>query len=93
MNRTQLAAAIATKMALSQRQVDEMLHTMIDTIMETLIKGGEINFAGFGSFQSRVRKGRVGVNPRNTSQTIEIKDTRVVKFKAGKNLKDALKSV
>lgn len=92
MNRTQLAGAIAAKTGASQRQVDEMLKVMVDIIIEELKSGGEVNFAGFGSFQSRMRKGRIGVNPRNISQTIEIKDTRVVKFKAGKNLKEALKN-
>lgn len=91
MNRAQLAGAIATKTGLSQRQVDEALKVMMDIIIENLRSAGEVNFAGFGSFQSRVRKGRVGVNPRNTAQSIEIKDTRVAKFKPGKNLKEALK--
>lgn len=93
MNRSQLAGAIATKTGLSQRQVDEALKVMVDIIIENLKSSEEVNFAGFGSFQSRVRKGRIGVNPRNTSQPIEIRDTRVAKFKAGKNLKEALKRV
>ncbi|MBI4143089.1 HU family DNA-binding protein, partial [Candidatus Uhrbacteria bacterium] len=46
---------------------------------------------GFGTFLSKERKGRVGVNPRNPTEKIQIPSVRVPKFKAGKTLKDALR--
>jgi len=47
---------------------------------------------GFGAFSARTRKGRIGVNPRNIEEKITIPPVKVAKFKAGKNLKDSLKS-
>jgi len=53
--------------------------------------GNEVNIAGFGAFSAKTRAGRIGVNPQNPSQKIEIPPVTVPKFKAGKRLKDALK--
>ncbi|MEK7072789.1 MAG: HU family DNA-binding protein, partial [Patescibacteria group bacterium] len=47
---------------------------------------------GFGAFSARKRKGREGINPRNPSEKITIPSVVVAKFKAGKNLKEALKA-
>ena len=62
-----------------------------DTIVEKLKQGQEVTLTGFGAFSARTRKGRIGVNPRNISEKIEIPPVKVAKFKAGKNLKEALK--
>jgi len=61
-----------------------------DMITDELKKGGEVTIAGFGQFLARERKGRAGVNPR-TKEKIMIPPVKVPKFKAGKNLKEALK--
>ncbi|MFZ5364706.1 MAG: HU family DNA-binding protein [Patescibacteria group bacterium] len=92
MNKAELAAVIAEKCAVTKKQAEDMLDCFISTTVDTLKSNGEVVLTGFGTFSARVRKGRVGVNPQNPSETIEIKPTKVVKFKAGKGLKDALKS-
>ena len=47
--------------------------------------------AGFGTFMSKERSARGGVNPRNPKEHIQIHAMTIPKFKAGKALKDALK--
>lgn len=91
MNKAELAAALAEKLQLPKTQTERMIEATADIITETLKAGGEVNIAGFGAFLARTRKGRTGVNPRNPSEKIQIADVIVPKFKAGKNLKDALK--
>lgn len=91
MNKIALANKIAEKVGVSKKEAEQMLDTMVDIIIESVNAGETVNLAGFGAFSARVRKGRIGVNPQNPSEQIEIPPVRVPKFKAGKTLKDALK--
>lgn len=92
MNKTQLAQTLSEKMSgISCAQTERLLDEMTKTITAKLTAGEEVVFAGFGAFSSKKRKGRVGVNPRNTKEAINIPSVTVAKFKPGKNLKDALK--
>lgn len=90
MNKAELGAAIAEKFNLPKTQGVSIIEAMTDMITEELKKGGEVTIAGFGQFMSKERKGRSGVNPR-TKEKITIPPIKVPKFKAGKNLKEALK--
>ena len=69
-----------------------MINAITDVITETLKKGEEVVLTGFGAFSAKQRAARVGVNPQNPTQKINIPAVTVPKFKAGKALKDALKS-
>jgi len=92
MNKGQLATVLAQKCDLTKKQAEEVLDYLTETIMKEIKKGEAVTLTGFGTFSARVRKGRVGVNPQDVSQAITIPDTLVVKFKAGKRLKDFLKA-
>lgn len=92
MNKDELSNAIADKVGISKKQALDVLDYLTEIITNTIKEGGEVTLTGFGTFSARQRKGRIGVNPRNTSEKIEIPSVLVAKFKAGKNLKEALKS-
>lgn len=92
MNKAALAAVIAQKCNVTKKQAEDMVECFIETTTDTIKTGGEVVLTGFGTFSARVRKGRVGVNPRKPSETVNIPNTKVVKFKAGKTLKDTLKA-
>lgn len=91
MNKADLAQHVAEKLNLPKRQVEDTLNAVLDTVVEQLKKGGEVVLTGFGAFSAKLRAARVGVNPQNPSQKINIAAVTVPKFKAGKALKDALK--
>lgn len=91
MNKSELTDKIAEKVGVSKNQAEEVMDTFINLTIETLKNGGEITLTGFGTFSARQRKGREGINPRNPQQKITIPSVLTAKFKAGKNLKDALK--
>jgi nucleoid DNA-binding protein len=91
MNKAELGAALAEKLGLPKTQGVSAIEMIAEMITEELKKGQEVTIAGFGSFMSKERKGRTGVNPR-TKEKIQIPPIKVPKFKAGKNLKEALKA-
>ena len=92
MNKAELAQAIAEKVGASKKEAENMVVAFVDTVTSTLKAGGQVNIAGFGAFSARTRAGRMGVNPQNPSQKMQIPPVTVPKFKAGKSLKDSLKN-
>ncbi len=91
MNKAELSAALSEKTNLSRNDAEKLIEAFTEIVTATLKGGGEVTIAGFGSFLSKERKARVGVNPQNPTQKIDIPAVRVAKFKVGANLKKALK--
>jgi DNA-binding protein HU-beta len=90
-NKTALAQAIADKVGATKKEAEDMLVAFVDVVMNTLSQGGEVTISGFGAFSAKTRAGRVGVNPQDPKEKIQIPSVVVPKFKAGKGLKDSLK--
>ena len=90
MNKTELIAAIAAKADLSKKDAEKALSAMTETIAEEIGKGQKVQIVGFGTFESRERAARKGINPL-TKAAIEIAACTVPAFKAGKAFKDAVK--
>lgn len=91
MNKAALAQVIADKIGVAKKEAEDMVNAFVDITIDTLMKGGSVNLAGFGQFSAKTRAGRVGVNPQRPTEKIQIPPVTVPKFKAGKALKDALK--
>jgi DNA-binding protein HU-beta len=91
MNKALLAQTIADKVGVSKKEAEAMVEAFVDIVIDTLTQNGEVSIAGFGAFSAKTRAGRVGVNPQNPTEKIQIPPVTVPKFKAGKSLKDALK--
>ncbi|SFR71646.1 HU family DNA-binding protein [Anaeromicropila populeti] len=89
MNKAELVAAIAEKTELSKKDSEKALKAFIDVVTEELIKGEKVQLVGFGTFEVSQRAAREGRNPQ-TGKTMEISACNAPKFKAGKQLKDAL---
>ena len=93
MNKHELSEKVAARISgTSKKQVEDIINVMLEIVTDTLIADGEVTFTGFGTFMAKHRVGRMGVNPQNPGQKIKIPPITVPKFKAGKALKDALKS-
>lgn len=91
MNKAILAEKIATRLNITKQVAIDVLESFESVVIDTLKAGEEVTLSGFGSFIPRHRSARMGVNPLNPSEKIQMPETRVAKFKAGKTLKDALK--
>jgi DNA-binding protein HU-beta len=91
MNKAELVTKLSEKVGVSKKQAEDTIEAFTEIVMETLKAGGEVTIAGFGAFSAKQRAGRMGVNPQNPSEKIQIPPVIVPKFKAGKALKDTLK--
>ncbi|MBO6302427.1 MAG: HU family DNA-binding protein [Ruminiclostridium sp.] len=89
MTKAELISAIAEKTELTKKDSGKALDALTEVITETLAKGDKVQLIGFGTFESRARAARTGVNPQ-TKKKIKIKATNVPAFKAGQALKDAV---
>jgi len=90
MTKTKLIAAIAKDTNLTKADSERALNSFLTNVTKTLKKEGKLTLTGFGTFDVVKRKRRKGRNPQ-TGEVINIKARKVVKFKAGKGLKDKIK--
>jgi DNA-binding protein HU-beta len=89
MNKSELVDALANGSGLTKADASRVLETFMITVTDALKGGDQVVIPGFGSFSTGNRSARTGRNPQ-TGKTIQIKASRVAKFKAGKNLKEAV---
>ncbi len=85
-----LVAAIAAKTGATKKMAADMLDAMLAAVTDELKKGGSVTLTGFGTFKVSARAARNGINPQ-TGAKIKISARTVPTFKAGKNLKEAVK--
>ncbi len=90
MNKQELIQKIAKEAALSKTSAGAAVDAFLDGITRSLKKGDAITFVGFGTFKTSQRKARLARNPR-TGEAIKVPKHRVVRFTAGKALKNAVK--
>lgn len=89
MNKTELVEAIANGSGVTKAAASRVIDTFTQTVIDALKSGDQVVLPGFGSFSTGNRSARTGRNPQ-TGATIQIKASRVAKFKAGKSLKEAV---
>lgn len=90
MTKDEMIAAMAESSGISKKQATQALSAFMDGITNQLQRGNKVSFAGFGTFAVSNRKARQGRNPQ-TGDTINIPASKVPVFRAGKNLKEALR--
>jgi DNA-binding protein HU-beta len=93
MNKSDLVDALASEAGMTKadasRAVDALFAPDGGVISGALKSGQRVQITGFGTFESKQRKARMGRNPR-TGQAIQIAATKTPGFRAGKGLKDAI---
>lgn len=88
MNKTDIINAIA-EAGLTKADSKKAFDAAIDAISEALKKGDKVAILGFGTFSINERPAREGINPM-TKEKITISAKKVIKFKAGAELADAV---
>lgn len=86
MNKSDLIASIASEMHTSKLAANRVLDTVLDSIQRGLRDEGTVTITGFGTFEVKERKPRLGRNP-HTGEPIQIEAGRRVGFRVGKGLK------
>ena len=89
MNKAQLIDEVA-KVTCSKKEAVAAIDATLAAIEKSLKKGNAVTLVGFGTFDVKKRKARIGRNPQ-TGKEIKIAAKKVPVFKAGKGLKDAVK--
>ena len=74
---------------LYQRDVERIVGTVFDQIIEAMAEGNRVELRGFGAFSVKKRDARVGRNPR-TGESVPVEEKYVPFFKTGKLLRDRL---
>jgi len=85
----QLAAQVAAKHDLSNKQSHAILEETIGLITKHLKKGARVRLNGLGILVVRKRAARMGRNPA-TGEAIKIKASKKVAFRAAKELKQSI---
>lgn len=93
MNKSDLVDALASSTGMTKadasRAIDALFAPEDGVIAKELKKGTRVQITGFGTFEAKHRKARMGRNPR-TGEQIKIAATKTPGFRAGKGLKDAI---
>lgn len=90
LNKKAIVESVAEKTGLSKKDAKEVVEATFETIACALANGDKVDVSGFGKFEVKERKARMGVNP-STGASIEIAASKSVGFKAAKALKESVK--
>lgn len=89
MNKSELIDAVAKSTKKTKSSIEETLNALTAAIQASLTKGNNVQLIGFGTFAVEARAARIGRNPA-TGKELKIPAKKVVKFKVGSKLKDAV---
>jgi len=89
MNKSELVVAVTSTSGTSKADAARVVDAVCDVITDALSRGEDVRLTGFGRFSVANRSARTGRNPR-TGAPIYISASRQPKFKAGKQLKNAV---
>jgi DNA-binding protein HU-beta len=89
MNKNDLTQQVSDRAGIGKNEAAKAVDAVFDVISETLKSGDEVRLTGFGVFAVASRAGGKGRNPQ-TGEEITIKPSKQPRFRAGKQLKDAL---
>lgn len=92
MNKSELINSLSEETTFSKKDVTRVLDSLTRIIERTLKKGGKVSLTGFGSWWVSKRPKRNGINPA-TKKLLVLPEVNIPRFKAGKNLRDVVRSV
>ena len=90
MTKAELVDVMASESGLKKVDAARALEAFMVGITDALKEGKKVTLVGFGSFEAKQRAARMGRNPQ-TGETVKIPARKVVSFKVGSKLKEAVK--
>ncbi|MDX1402555.1 MAG: integration host factor subunit beta [Kiloniellales bacterium] len=92
MNKSDLINLLATRAKhISLKDMEVIVNEIFSSMADSLKQGTRIEIRGFGSFEVRERKARVGRNPKS-GEKVQVGPRRVPFFKVGKELRERINS-
>ena len=86
LTKAQLAELLFEQIGLNKREAKDMVDAFYALIVEHLIAGDDVKLSGFGVFQVREKRARMGRNPK-TGEPAAINPRRVISFRASQIMK------
>lgn len=90
MTKRDLVVRIAAETGLIQEQVLVVVQKTLDYIADAVAQGNNVELRNFGVFEVKIRKARIGRNPNAPATDVPIPPRAVVKFKPGKEMREAV---
>ncbi len=90
MTKRDLVVRISEETGLVQQEVLNVVQKTLDYIGEAVARGQKVELRNFGVFEVKIRKARVGRNPNAPAADVRIPPRAVVKFKPGKEMREAV---
>jgi nucleoid DNA-binding protein len=90
MTKRDLVVRISNETGDVQQHVLDIVQKTLNYIAEALAKGEKVELRNFGVFEVKTRKARVGRNPNRPTTDVPIPQRSVVKFKPGKEMREAV---
>ena len=90
MTKRDIVVRISNETGLVQQQVLDIVQKILDYVAEAVAKGDKVELRNFGVFEVKVRKARIGRNPNAPADDVRIPPRAVVKFKPGKEMREAV---
>ncbi len=90
MTKRDLVVRISNETGDVQQHVLDIVQKTLNYIAEALAKGEKVELRNFGVFEVKIRKARVGRNPNRPTTDVPIPQRSVVKFKPGKEMREAV---
>jgi nucleoid DNA-binding protein len=90
MTKRDLVIKISEETGQVQQKVLLVVQRTLDLISESLAARKNVELRNFGVFEVKVRKARIGRNPNRPDKDVQIPQRAVVKFKPGKEMREAV---
>jgi integration host factor subunit alpha len=84
--RADLCEAVHQEVGLTRQDCSAMVERTLDMVADALEAGQTVKLSGFGVFQVRAKRARMGRNPK-TGEPAEIEPRRVISFRASQVMK------
>ncbi len=90
LTKRELVTRISEDTHLPHQKVLDVVQKTLDYITEALANNNKVELRNFGVFEVKIRKARVGRNPNAPEKDVPIPERAVVKFKPGKEMREAV---
>ena len=91
LTKKEIVNSIYMQIGYSKKISENLLDDFFDIIFHNLKKNNKVKIAKFGTFHVRLKKSRIGRNPK-TKKEVMIDERKVISFKASKNVLKYLNS-
>ena len=89
LTRADLSEAVHRQVGLSRTESAELVKTVLDEMIDTLVEGEQVKLSSFGTFMVRHKTGRIGRNPK-TGEEVPITPRRVLVFRPSQVMKQQI---